>query len=63
MYKNRIGANIMFVFIARQIYHVTLTAHGSKQCKGKEAFPNETNLPFFMYKYENLVEKLYNDTK
>jgi len=53
----------MFVFIARQIYHVTLTAHGSKQCKGKEAFPNETNLPFFMYKYENLVEKLYNDTK
>ena len=35
MYKNRFGATDMFVLIARQIYHVTLTARGSKQCKGK----------------------------
>ena len=35
MYKNRFGATVMFVLIARQIYHMTLTAHGSKQCKAK----------------------------
>jgi len=33
MYKNRFGATDMFVMIARQIYHVTLTAQGSKQSK------------------------------
>jgi len=58
MYKNRFGATDMFVLKARQIYHVTLTAHGSKQCKGKKAFPVETNLPFFMQKCQNLVDIL-----
>jgi len=40
----------MFVLIARQIYYVTLTAQGSKQCKGKKSSPDKTKLAVFHVK-------------
>ena len=64
MYNMRIGASDMFVSITRKVYHVTLTAPGSKQCKGKQSIYVETNSSFCTYKCgKKLVQMLLNDKK